>query len=210
LTGHAPSSRRPLRWPPSTPWVASSRTRPGARTTSWREPVCSDSLQWVMPGPELQAVAWAWCSDSTDCVRTYPCSRRPHSRNSRRTRSTTGRRGPCCRTKRAGRARSSSSRSCSTNRKSGDSRGRSRSGRPLAGGAAAGRVGAVTFVVPTEMLCFTGKKGKRHPDRHRQQPRPPVADWSAAARSADRTGGSARLAFRRRIVLRLPGVRLQS
>jgi dihydrofolate reductase len=41
------------------------------------------------------------------------CSRRPHFRNSRSTRSTTGRSGPCCRTKRAGQTRSSSSRCCS-------------------------------------------------------------------------------------------------
>jgi hypothetical protein len=53
-----------------------------------------------------------------------PCSSRPHFKNSRSTRSTTGRSGPCCRTKRVGQTRSSSSRCCSTSRYSGDSRGR--------------------------------------------------------------------------------------
>jgi len=48
----------------------------------------------------------------------------PHLRNSRSTRSTTGRRGPCCRTKRADHTRNSSWRCCSTRRKIGDSRGR--------------------------------------------------------------------------------------
>jgi hypothetical protein len=40
------------------------------------------------------------------------------------TRSTTGRRGPCCRAKRTGQTRRSSSRCCSTKRNSGDSRAR--------------------------------------------------------------------------------------
>ena len=48
--------------------------------------------------------------------RAKPCSKRPHFKNSRSTRSTTGRSAPCCRTKRAGHTRSSSSRCCSTRR----------------------------------------------------------------------------------------------
>jgi len=58
--------------------------------------------------------------------RAKPCSTRPHRMNPRSTRSTTGRRGPCCPAKRVGQTRSSSSRCCSNRRKSGDSRARLR------------------------------------------------------------------------------------
>ncbi len=56
--------------------------------------------------------------------RAMPCSSNPQRRNSRSTRSTTARSGPCCRMKRLGQSRSSSSRWPSTSRNSGESRGR--------------------------------------------------------------------------------------
>ena len=57
-------------------------------------------------------------------ARAKPRATSPHWRNPRNTRSTTGRRGPCCLAKRSGYTRRNSSMCCSTRRKSGDSLGR--------------------------------------------------------------------------------------